>query len=187
MIAIVAFSPAGRPFSFGIPSFKTMINRFLTLSGHGTSDESCDSSSGETNTTKESLEYSELEQLIESEKKRTERLKEMIEGDVDGRVMYWLTAKAYPLGLDELQEFHKKIAAIQDVVKEKIKQVLQDERHPTRQYPPAFMDLASKYMVDRQTSTPISSRAPNSNQGLANGLMSITPLLAVSMAPLVAR
>ncbi|RLN24502.1 hypothetical protein C2845_PM07G07520 [Panicum miliaceum] len=35
MITIVAFSPAGRPFSFSIPSFKTVINRFLTLSGRG--------------------------------------------------------------------------------------------------------------------------------------------------------
>ncbi|CAO2192664.1 unnamed protein product [Urochloa humidicola] len=168
MVAIVAFSPTGKAFSFGSPSFKAVINRFLTLEN----GESCDSSSGETNTTKESLECSELDQLIEGEKKRKERLKETLEGDMDGRVMNWLSAKSYLLGLDELQEFHKKLTAIQDFVKEKIKQVLQEEWDDptTRQYPPAFLNLASKYMLDRQpTSTPISSMAPHSNIGLADG------------------
>ncbi|CAL4957030.1 unnamed protein product [Urochloa decumbens] len=165
MVAIVAFSPTGKAFSFGSPSFKAVINRFLTLEN----GESCDSSSGEANTTKESLECSELEQLIESEKKRKEMLKEILEGDMDGRVMDWLSAKSYLLRLDDLQEFHTKLVAIQDVVKEKIKQVLQEERHPTRPYPPAFMALASKYMLDRQARIPISSMAPNSNIGLADG------------------
>ncbi|CAL4976686.1 unnamed protein product [Urochloa decumbens] len=166
MVAIVAFSPSGKAFSFGSPSFKAVINRFLTLEN----GESCDSSSGETNTTKESLECSELEQLIESEKKRKERLRETLEGDnMDGRVMDWLSAKPFLLGLDELQEFHTKLVAIQGVVKEKIKQVLQEERHLTRPYPPAFMKLASKYMLDRQASTPISSMTQNSNIGLADG------------------
>ncbi|OEL36353.1 hypothetical protein BAE44_0002634 [Dichanthelium oligosanthes] len=165
MVAIVAFSPAGRPFSFGSPSFKAVIDRFLTLIGPAMSGESCDSSSGETNTMKEGLECTELEQSIEGEKKRKERLKEAIERNMDGRLMDWLTANAYPSGLDELQEFHKKLVEIQDAVKEKIKQVLQEERHPTRLYPPRFVDLASKYQLDSQTATPISSVAPNSNHG----------------------
>ncbi|CAO2203298.1 unnamed protein product [Urochloa humidicola] len=164
MVAIVAFSPTGKAFSFGSPSFKAIINRFLTLEN----GKSCDSSSGETNTTKESLECSELEQLIEGEKKQKERLKETLEGDMDGRVMDWLSATSYLLGFDELQEFHKKLVAIQDVVKEKIKQMLQEERHPTRPYLPAFIELASKCMLDRQA-TPISSMAQNSNIGLADG------------------
>ncbi|CAO2162244.1 unnamed protein product [Urochloa humidicola] len=176
MVAIVAFSPTGKAFSFGSPSFKAVINRFLTLEN----GESCDSTSGETNTTKESLECSELEQLIEGEKKRKQRLKVTLEGDMDARVMDWLSAKPYLLGLDELQEFYKRLTAIQDVVKEKIKQVLQEERDPTRQYPPAFLNLASKYMLDRQASAPISFMPPNSNIGLADG-MSMTPGLAVPM------
>ncbi|KAF8720939.1 hypothetical protein HU200_023343 [Digitaria exilis] len=166
LVAVVAFSPAGRPFSFGSPSFKAVMNRFLTLINPATSDQSFDnSSSGETNTIKESLECSELEQSIESEKKRKERLNETIKGDMNGNVMNWLTAKSYPSGLDELQELHQKLAAIQDLVKEKIKLMLQEERHPTMTYPPAFMDLALKYMLDSQPSAYISSIAPNSHHG----------------------
>ncbi|RLN40163.1 hypothetical protein C2845_PM01G16040 [Panicum miliaceum] len=127
MVAIVAFSPGGRPFSFGSPSFKAVFNRFLTLTAHAaTSGESCDISNGETDTTRESLECSELEQSIEGEKKRKRMLKEAVERDMDRRVMDLLTTKVYSSGLDELQEFHKKLAAIQDVVKEKIKEVLQE-------------------------------------------------------------
>jgi hypothetical protein len=49
MVAIVAFSPTGRPYSFGSPSFRVVIDCFLTLIGLATSDESCDTSNGETN------------------------------------------------------------------------------------------------------------------------------------------
>ncbi|KAF8693251.1 hypothetical protein HU200_038634 [Digitaria exilis] len=87
---------------------------------------------------------------------------------MDGHVMDWLIVKSCPSRLDELQEFHKKLIGIQDVVKEKINLLLQ-ERHPMRPYPQAFMDLASKYMIDWQTSTHISSMAPNSNHGLVDG------------------
>ncbi|PVH32662.1 hypothetical protein PAHAL_9G454400 [Panicum hallii] len=170
MVAIVVFSPGGRPFSFGSPSFKAVFNRFLALTVPATSGESCDSSNGETNTTHESLECSELEQSIEGEKKREKMLKEAVECDTDGRVMDLLTTKVYTSGLDELQEFHKKLAAIQGIVKEKIKQVLQEESHPTKPFPPAFMDLASKYLLDRLIATRIPSMAPNSNHGVAGGL-----------------
>lgn len=168
MVAVVVFSPAARPFSFGSPSFKTVMNRFLTLINLATNDESCASSSGETNTIKEGLECSELELSIENEKKRKERLNEAIEGYMDGSVMDWLIAKSYPSGFDELQELHKKLTTIQDVFKEKIKLMLQ-ERHPTEPYPPAFMDLALKYMLERQTGAHISSMTPNSNHGLVDG------------------
>ncbi|KAK8445849.1 hypothetical protein SEVIR_9G396300v4 [Setaria viridis] len=171
MVAIVVFSPSGRPFSFGSPSFKAVYNRFRTLIDPAISGESCDGSSEETNTTHELLEYSELEQSIEGEKKRKKRLDEtIIERDIDARVMDLLTTEVYSSGLDDLQEFHKKLVAIQDIVKEKIKQVMQEERHPTRPYPPAFIDLVSKYMLDMQIDTHISSTTLNSNHTAADGL-----------------
>lgn len=49
MVAIVVFSPTGRPYSFGSPSFRVVIDHFLTLISPTTCDESCDTSNGETN------------------------------------------------------------------------------------------------------------------------------------------
>ncbi|XP_066385350.1 agamous-like MADS-box protein AGL29 [Miscanthus floridulus] len=170
MVAIVAFSPTGRPFSFGSPSFRVVIDSFLTLISPATSDESCDASSREANIKHQmSLECSELGQMIEVEKERKERLKEMIECHMDSRTMPLLTTNAYPSVLDELQEFHKKLQTIQDVIKEKIKKVLQ-EQLPTRPYPLTFMDLASRYQLDEKITTPISSMSLNSIHGLTGGV-----------------
>ncbi|CAD6211295.1 unnamed protein product [Miscanthus lutarioriparius] len=170
MVAIVAFSPTGRHYSFGSPSFRVVIDRFLTLIRPATSDESCDTSNGETNIKHQmSLECSELGQSIEVEKERKERLKEMIECHTDSHMMHLLTTNPYPSALDELQEFHKKLQTIQDIIKEKIKKVLQ-EQLPTRPYPPTFMDLASRYQLDEKTATSISSMSLNSIHGLTGGV-----------------
>lgn len=171
MVAIVAFSPAGRPISFGSPSFRVVIDRFLTLMCPATSDESCGTSSGKTIIKHQmNLDCSKLGQSIEVEKERKERLKEMIEHHMDSHVMHLLTTNAYPSMLDELYDFHKKLQTIQDVIKEKIKKVLQ-EQQPTRPYPPAFMNLASRYQLDEKIATPISSMSlMNSIYGLTGGL-----------------
>ncbi|KAJ1297006.1 hypothetical protein BS78_01G345400 [Paspalum vaginatum] len=171
MVAIVTFSPAGRPFSFGSPSFKDVINRFITLIAHDDAgSESCDSSSGDIDAMEgKKLECLELEELIESEIKKKKILQEATESDMDGGVMHWLTMKAYSSGLDELHEFQKKLVAIEDVVKEMIREVLEDERHPPKPYPPAFMSLASKYLLDKEVAMPISVAAPYPSIGLADG------------------
>jgi hypothetical protein len=170
MVAIVAFSPTGRPYSFGSPSLRVVIDRFLTLISSATCDESCDTSNGETNVKHQmSLECSELGQSIEVKKERKERLKEMIECHMDSHMMHLLTTNAYPSALDELHEFHKKLQTIQEVIKEKIKKVLQ-EQLPTRPYPPTFMHLASWYQLNEKIATPISSMSMNSIHGLTGGV-----------------
>lgn len=93
----------------------------------------------------------------------------MIECHMDSHMMHLLTTNAYPSALDELHEFHKKFQTIQEVIKEKIKKMLQ-EQLPTRPYPPTFMDLASRYQLDEKISTPISSMYLNSIHGLTGGV-----------------
>lgn len=184
MVAIVVFSPSGRPFSFGSPSLEAVHNRFRALVGPSAAaaasgaEGSDDSGSGEeTDTTrheKSLLECSELEQSIEGERKTKKRLDETIaeREDIDARVMDLLTTKVYSSsGLEDLIEFHKMLVAVQDAVKEKIKQVMQEGRHPAQPYPASFINLVAKYMLDMQIAAPVSSTALNfsNNHTVADG------------------
>ncbi|XP_062186339.1 agamous-like MADS-box protein AGL29 [Phragmites australis] len=129
-VGVVVFSPSGRPFSFGSPSIEAVFDRFHTLGVGSTTSGggSYDRSRVENTMQRMNLQYAELEQLIEAEKIRKERVKEEIEQDC-GRLMHLLTADVSALGLDELQEFHKELAATQGVLKGKINQELQERQH----------------------------------------------------------
>ncbi|XP_062186638.1 agamous-like MADS-box protein AGL29 [Phragmites australis] len=129
MVGAVVFSPSGRPFSFGSPSIEAMVNRFHTLGAGSTiGGGSYDRSRVENTVQRMNLQYAELEQLMEAEKIRKERVKEEIEKEDCGRLMHLLTADISALGLDELQEFHKEITATQGVLKGKINQELQERQ-----------------------------------------------------------
>ncbi|RLN34459.1 agamous-like MADS-box protein AGL29 [Panicum miliaceum] len=106
------------------------------------------------------MEYLELEQSLEAEKKRKERLQEATEKEMGGRVMQWLNANVFELGLDELEEFQKKLEEIQAIVKEKVNEVMVEGRQAPRSLPQPPMEMAST----SQSANPnpmASSSAPN--------------------------
>ncbi|PAN10334.2 hypothetical protein PAHAL_2G087900 [Panicum hallii] len=182
MVAAVVFSASGRSFSFGHPSFDDVVNRFLNPvatdapapggASHGNEGSVTDGVS------KLNMEYLELEQSLEAEKKRKERLQEATEKEMGGRVMQWLNANIFELGLDELLEFQTKLEEIQAIVKEKVNEVMVEGRQTPRSLPQPPMEVAST----SQSANPnpmASSSAPSSSIALIDGFqVNDDPLLS---------
>ncbi|KAG2632731.1 agamous-like MADS-box protein AGL29 [Panicum virgatum] len=182
MVGAIVFSPAGRSFSFGHPSIDEIISRFLNSvnpngpAPGGPSHDSAVSSSVTDTVSKLNMELLELEQSLESEKKKQERLQEATEKLMGERMMQWLTANIFELGLDELQEFQKKLEEIHVVVKEKINQVLVQARPytPAGSLPQLPMEIAST----SQSANPLASTAPSSRAAPIGGFQMNYPLLS---------
>ncbi|CAM8959015.1 unnamed protein product [Rhodiola kirilowii] len=106
-IAIIVFSPAGKPFSFGHPSVESIVAKFLKNTASCMVSSPC----------VESL-SSELQQQMqwllqqqEAEKIKAEMLDEMRQA---GRNKFWWEAPVHNLGLLELQQLQ---AALKDLKK----------------------------------------------------------------------
>ncbi|XP_062217675.1 agamous-like MADS-box protein AGL29 [Phragmites australis] len=127
------------------------------------------------------VQYMELQELVETEKKRKERVQEATEKEMGGRLMRWLNAKVSELGLDELQEFHKELEAIHGVVLGKVNQVLLDARETPRSLPQPPMDTASalQYQFGEQSDMPMVVTAPSSINSFIDGFEVNDPLLSV--------
>ncbi|OEL15826.1 hypothetical protein BAE44_0023156 [Dichanthelium oligosanthes] len=143
MVGTVVFSEAGsRSFSFGHPSIDDVVNRFLspvTPDVPASGGASHDNGGLVTDTVHElNIEYLELEQSLESEKKRKERLQEAIEKEMGEPMMRWLNANILELGLDELQEFQKKLEEIDGIVKEVNKALVEGRQTPGSHAVPAW-------------------------------------------------
>ncbi|RLM84912.1 agamous-like MADS-box protein AGL29 [Panicum miliaceum] len=97
------------------------------------------------------MEYVELEQSLEAEKKRKERLQEATEKEMSGRVMQWLNANIFELGLDELLEFQTKLEEIQAIVKEKVHEVMVEGRQTPRSLPqpPMEVDRGTRHRMEK--------------------------------------
>ncbi|RLN33090.1 agamous-like MADS-box protein AGL29 [Panicum miliaceum] len=165
IVGTIVFSPAGRSFSFGHPSIDEVISRFLSsvvnpngpAASGGPNHDNGGSVTDTVNTL--NMEVLGLEQSLESEKQRKERLQEATEKEMGGRMMQWLNANVFELGLDELLEFEKKLEEIQAIVKEQINEVLVQGRHPPRFLPQPPMDIAST--SQSADPNPMASTAPN--------------------------
>ncbi|PUZ69105.1 hypothetical protein GQ55_2G082200 [Panicum hallii var. hallii] len=169
MVGTIVFSAAGRSFSFGHPSIDEIISRFLNSvnpNGPASGGPNHDNGGSVTDAvSKLNMELLELEQSLESEKKRKERLQEATEKEMGGRMMQWLNANVFELGLDELQEFQRKLEEIQSIVKEKINEVMAEERHTPGSLPQPPMDIAST----SQSANPLASTAPSSSAAPIDG------------------
>ena len=180
MVAAVVFSGSGRSFSFGHPSIDEIISRFLNSvnpNGPAPGGPSHDNGGAVSDAVnKLNMELLELEQSLESEKKKKERLQEATEKLMGERMMQWLTANIFELGLDELQEFQKKLEEIHVVVKEKINQVLVQARPytPAGSLPQLPMEIAST----SQSANPLASTAPSSSAAPIDGFQMNYPLLS---------
>uniref|UniRef100_A0A7N0T4C1 MADS-box domain-containing protein n=1 Tax=Kalanchoe fedtschenkoi TaxID=63787 RepID=A0A7N0T4C1_KALFE len=113
-IAIIVFSPAGKPFSFGHPSVESIVNKFINQSGSKaitppqalTPVEPRPAKAGELNQHLRWL----LEQQ-ELEKKKAEMLDELRQA---GQTQFWWEAPVDSLALHELQQLQ---AALEELKK----------------------------------------------------------------------
>lgn len=123
-VGSVVFSPSGRPYSFGYPSIDEVVDRFcnsflprgLTLGG---------ANSGAVTDKFHQLNMKclELQQSLDSENKKKDRLQEAIEKEKGECTMQWLNTSTLELGLVELQEFQKCLEVVDGAVEEKKRQI----------------------------------------------------------------
>ncbi|CAL5066355.1 unnamed protein product [Urochloa decumbens] len=179
MVGTVVFSAAGRSFSFGHPSIDEVINRFLnpvTPDGPASGAPSHGNGGSVSDTVHQlSMECLQLQQSLDYEKKRKERLEEATEKEMGGRLMQLLTANVLELGLDELQELEKKLEEILLIVKEMVNKVLEEGRQTPGLLPQLPMEIAST----SQSRNPMASTTPSSTVALIDGFEAINdPLLS---------
>ncbi|CAL5089434.1 unnamed protein product [Urochloa decumbens] len=178
MVGSVVFSASGRSFSFGHPSIDEVINRFLnpvTPDGPASGTPSHGNGGPVSDTVHRlSMECLQLQQSLDYEKKRKERL-EATEKEMGGRLMQLLNANVLELGLDELQELEKKLEEIHLIVKEMVDKVLAEGRQTPGLLPQLPMEIAST----SQSANPMASTTPSSTVALIDGFEAINdPLLS---------
>ncbi|KAF8690499.1 hypothetical protein HU200_040855 [Digitaria exilis] len=176
MVGPIVFSTIGRSFSFGHPSIDEVVNRFLNPvnpDDPALGAPSHDNAGSVTDTVHElNMEYSELEQSLDSEKK--EWLQEATEKEMGECMMQWLNASILELGLDELLEFQKKVEEIHEIVKDKVKKVLVEGGQMLVPLPGAPMDIASTSL----SANPMIPTAPSSSIAFIDGIQVNDPLLS---------
>ncbi|KAL6843258.1 hypothetical protein ACP4OV_026971 [Aristida adscensionis] len=118
-VAVITFSPGGNCFSFGNPSVYSVADRFFnmpTLYGHAFGGMS-HGGDGVTNRVREmNQELTDLQQLMEIERQRKEKVQDAIEKESEGCVMRWLNEFVGSMGIEELHEFQKELSVVQDMV-----------------------------------------------------------------------
>ncbi|XP_066392097.1 agamous-like MADS-box protein AGL29 [Miscanthus floridulus] len=185
MVGSVVFSSFGKSFSFGHPSIDDVVNRFLnsvTPDGPASSGANHDNSLAVTGTVQGlNMEYLELQQSLDSQKKKKERLQEATKKEMGERMMQWLNANILELGLDELQEFQKWLEVIDGIIKEKgnktVVEARQTEGSATQQ--PVEIASASPYQFGEHISAnSMAFTAPSSSNGFIDGFEVNDPLLS---------
>jgi hypothetical protein len=127
------------------------------------------------------MEYLELQQSLDSQKKKKERLQEATKKEMGERMMQWLNANILELSLDELQEFQKLLEAIDGVVKEKENNIVVEARETegSATQPPMEIASALQYQFGEHISAnSMAFTAPSSSNGFIDGFEVNDPLLS---------
>ncbi|KAL5560426.1 hypothetical protein UlMin_036637 [Ulmus minor] len=126
-IAIIVFSPAGKPFAFGHPEVDSIIHRILTLN---TSQSSTTSTSTTTNNQtindRLSKELTSLLSCLEAEKikgKEFDRLRK------DGASQCWWEAPIEELGLEELEQLKVSMEELKNNVTRQAQKIINLDPH----------------------------------------------------------
>ncbi|KAF7032705.1 hypothetical protein CFC21_043853 [Triticum aestivum] len=125
-VAIVAFSPGGKAFSFGHPSAEAVIDRFLAGGGAGVP-----SVANDNELKKLHLQHGELRMLLKEVKGRKECVekamaKERAAGD---QIAMWLNPKLCDMGEKEMIAFAAKLMVVRAAILERTNQALLDEQN----------------------------------------------------------
>ncbi|KAF8690498.1 hypothetical protein HU200_040854 [Digitaria exilis] len=174
MVGTIVFSTIGRTFSFGHPSIDEVVNRFLNPVSPDDPASAGPSHDNAGSVAELNREYSELEQSLDSEKKKKKRLQEATEKEMGEHMMQWLNASILELGLDELLEFQKKVEQIHEIVKDKVKKVLVEGGQILVPLPEAPMETASTSW----SANPVVPAAPSSSIAFIDAIQVDDPLLS---------
>ncbi|XP_066392098.1 agamous-like MADS-box protein AGL29 [Miscanthus floridulus] len=183
-VGSVVFSNSGRSFSFGHPSINDVADRFLNSvapSDLASGGASHDNSGAVMDTVHRlNMELSELQQALDSENKKKERLQEAIEKEKGKHMMQWLNANVLELALAELQEFQKCMEAVDSAVKEKTSQIIVEARQTTQgsvPQPPMEIASTSRYQFGQHISAnSMAFTGPSSSNGFTDGFELNDPL-----------
>lgn len=144
-VAVVVFSPGGKLFSFGHPSVYSIVDHFIamhTSDGHATAYNSHGTNSmSDTNNHELHQQLMELEQSLEIEKKRKENVQHALQKESGGHVLQCLPGEDEMLHLGDLKKFQHVLIAVQNMVEEKVSQMLQDAKKTRRPPPQPHMDV----------------------------------------------
>ncbi|XP_038983697.1 agamous-like MADS-box protein AGL62 [Phoenix dactylifera] len=125
-IGVVVFSPAGKAFSFGHPSVDVVFDRFLTGNPHHGSSGGPAADSRRGAVVRElNRQYMELHGLVDAERKRRDALEEAMKAEQGGRPCWW-DNNVDSLGLEELEEYEKKLLELRNNVAKIADQLLHE-------------------------------------------------------------
>ncbi|XP_064996014.1 agamous-like MADS-box protein AGL62 [Musa acuminata AAA Group] len=162
-LGVVVFSPAGKVFSFGHPSVDAVVDRFLVGTPRprttATAVSTAVESRREANVRELNRQCMELHDLVEAEKKKRDALEKAVKKERAGRPFLW-DADVESLGMEELQEFERRLAELRSSVARRADQVLQETLARKQQLPVIGNDVgvpgafAVKHEVDVHPSLP---------------------------------
>ncbi|XP_065871879.1 agamous-like MADS-box protein AGL61 [Euphorbia lathyris] len=128
-IAIIVFSPANKPFSFGFPEVDSILDRYLPLNPHfPTSNEGQiikDCANAKVNDL--NLELTKILNDLQTEKKRGEELDKLREF---GQNMYPWQKPIDELGSDELNQLHHGLVQLKQKVELEINNIINQQSAP---------------------------------------------------------
>ncbi|KDP37935.1 hypothetical protein JCGZ_04578 [Jatropha curcas] len=105
-VALLVFSPAGKPFSFGHPSLESVVRRFLGKSSSNDNTHPLVEAHRRMRINELNLQHNEVLSQLEADKQRGNMLKMMVKGKT--RQGWWDTP-IDELNLQELQQMHAKL------------------------------------------------------------------------------
>lgn len=189
-VAVVTFSPGGKCFSFGHPSPSSVADRFLSVHTLGgcTMGSGSHGSQGLSGTSNEmNQQVMELQQLMETEKRRKERAVEAMERESGGPVMQLLNAKVSALGIHELEELRKQLCMVENMVKERSREVLRDAVQTRRLLPPqshTHMAMPLQVSFGGQRTGAMYTTFPSLSNGPRDEVLHVNSLLHGSLGGL---
>ncbi|KAK3432806.1 hypothetical protein EUGRSUZ_D00313 [Eucalyptus grandis] len=116
-IAIIVFSPGGKPFSFGHPNVESILHRFLNQEKTPDEGTSKDAKSRDESATDGNLNQQLLDLLkrLNAEEKRGEMLEKMVKAK--------RAAKGQPLGLPELGELKRSLEDLREKLRDRMNDI----------------------------------------------------------------
>ncbi|KAF9675470.1 hypothetical protein SADUNF_Sadunf09G0035600 [Salix dunnii] len=117
-VACLVFSPGGKPFSFGHPSFENVLDRFLENPPSTDGADELAELYRRARIGELAQKYNEIQQQLNDEKEKGNKLKDKMEGNESED---WWNSPAEELNLQELIELEKKFESLQMILHNKIK------------------------------------------------------------------
>ncbi|KAL5771998.1 hypothetical protein ACOSQ2_011922 [Xanthoceras sorbifolium] len=143
-VAIITFSPGGKPFTFGHPSADAILNRYLT--GNNTSGES--STNLEEGCTSHDDLYNKSAAKLEAETLKREETTGKAKADEPGEGFWWDQQSIEGLDLEELNQYVESMKKLRKVVAIKVDEIEKGSESPSN-----FLVMDSNLLLDASASS----------------------------------